>query len=105
MGKDTELVECNCLVLGVSLCWRKKEKDILLFQIFQLAYLSAHVVFFPGKEHALLICNHKSDIDWLLGWVVAQVHDLYCATLITCVPHTCMQCTFICCGFNCVSAH
>ncbi|XP_062166730.1 1-acyl-sn-glycerol-3-phosphate acyltransferase 2 [Alnus glutinosa] len=25
-----------------------------------------------GKEHALLICNHKSDIDWLLGWVVAQ---------------------------------
>ncbi|KAG6411474.1 hypothetical protein SASPL_129556 [Salvia splendens] len=24
------------------------------------------------KEHALLICNHKSDIDWLVGWVLAQ---------------------------------
>lgn len=28
---------------------------------------------FPGKEHALLICNHRSDIDWLVGWVLAQV--------------------------------
>ncbi|XP_042491978.1 1-acyl-sn-glycerol-3-phosphate acyltransferase 2 isoform X2 [Macadamia integrifolia] len=26
-----------------------------------------------GKEHALLICNHRSDIDWLVGWVLAQV--------------------------------
>ncbi|XP_057982424.1 1-acyl-sn-glycerol-3-phosphate acyltransferase 2 isoform X2 [Malania oleifera] len=25
-----------------------------------------------GKEHALLICNHKSDIDWLVGWVLAE---------------------------------
>ncbi|XP_062171892.1 1-acyl-sn-glycerol-3-phosphate acyltransferase 2-like [Alnus glutinosa] len=25
-----------------------------------------------GKEHALLICNHRSDIDWLVGWIVAQ---------------------------------
>nr|XP_043635532.1 1-acyl-sn-glycerol-3-phosphate acyltransferase 2-like [Erigeron canadensis] len=25
-----------------------------------------------GKEHALLIPNHKSDIDWLIGWVLAQ---------------------------------
>ncbi|XP_027090338.1 1-acyl-sn-glycerol-3-phosphate acyltransferase 2-like [Coffea arabica] len=27
---------------------------------------------FLGKEHALLICNHRSDIDWLVGWVLAQ---------------------------------
>lgn len=26
-----------------------------------------------GKEHALVMCNHRSDIDWLVGWVVAQV--------------------------------
>lgn len=26
-----------------------------------------------GKENALLICNHRSDIDWLIGWVMAQV--------------------------------
>ncbi|KAI3682386.1 hypothetical protein L1987_82332 [Smallanthus sonchifolius] len=25
-----------------------------------------------GKEHALVIANHKSDIDWLIGWVFAQ---------------------------------
>ncbi|XP_068342422.1 1-acyl-sn-glycerol-3-phosphate acyltransferase 2-like isoform X1 [Pyrus communis] len=24
-----------------------------------------------GKEHALVICNHRSDIDWLVGWVLA----------------------------------
>nr|GMC88696.1 1-acyl-sn-glycerol-3-phosphate acyltransferase 2 [Ipomoea batatas] len=26
-----------------------------------------------GKEHALLISNHRSDIDWVVGWVLAQV--------------------------------
>ncbi|XP_010524157.1 PREDICTED: 1-acyl-sn-glycerol-3-phosphate acyltransferase 2 [Tarenaya hassleriana] len=25
-----------------------------------------------GKEHALVICNHRSDIDWLVGWMLAQ---------------------------------
>ncbi|KAK1313899.1 1-acyl-sn-glycerol-3-phosphate acyltransferase PLS1 [Acorus calamus] len=25
-----------------------------------------------GKEHALVIANHRSDIDWLVGWVLAQ---------------------------------
>ncbi|KAF5183834.1 1-acyl-sn-glycerol-3-phosphate acyltransferase [Thalictrum thalictroides] len=25
-----------------------------------------------GNEHALLIANHRSDIDWLVGWVLAQ---------------------------------
>ncbi|KAL6540496.1 1-acyl-sn-glycerol-3-phosphate acyltransferase 2 [Orobanche minor] len=25
-----------------------------------------------GREHALVISNHKSDIDWLVGWVLAQ---------------------------------
>lgn len=25
-----------------------------------------------GKEHALVICNHKSDIDWLVGWILAE---------------------------------
>jgi 1-acyl-sn-glycerol-3-phosphate acyltransferase len=26
-----------------------------------------------GKEHALVISNHRSDIDWLVGWIIAQV--------------------------------
>ncbi|XP_057547850.1 1-acyl-sn-glycerol-3-phosphate acyltransferase 2 [Amaranthus tricolor] len=25
-----------------------------------------------GKEHALVVSNHRSDIDWLVGWVLAQ---------------------------------
>ncbi|KAK6941855.1 Phospholipid/glycerol acyltransferase [Dillenia turbinata] len=25
-----------------------------------------------GKEHALVMCNHRSDIDWLVGWVLGQ---------------------------------
>ncbi|PON89191.1 Phospholipid/glycerol acyltransferase [Trema orientale] len=25
-----------------------------------------------GKEHALVISNHRGDIDWLVGWVLAQ---------------------------------
>ncbi|KAJ4979442.1 hypothetical protein NE237_010222 [Protea cynaroides] len=25
-----------------------------------------------GKEHALFLSNHRSDIDWLVGWVLAQ---------------------------------
>nr|CAD1837703.1 unnamed protein product [Ananas comosus var. bracteatus] len=25
-----------------------------------------------GKEHALLISNHRSDIDWLVGWILAE---------------------------------
>ncbi|EPS68644.1 lysophosphatidic acid acyltransferase, partial [Genlisea aurea] len=27
---------------------------------------------FMGKEHALVMSNHRSDIDWLVGWVLAQ---------------------------------
>ncbi|KAJ7980774.1 1-acyl-sn-glycerol-3-phosphate acyltransferase 3-like [Quillaja saponaria] len=25
-----------------------------------------------GQENALVICNHRCDIDWLVGWVLAQ---------------------------------
>ncbi|KAJ0657331.1 putative 1-acylglycerol-3-phosphate O-acyltransferase [Helianthus annuus] len=36
-------------------------------------YIDSETLELMGKEHALLICNHKSDIDWLIGWVLAQV--------------------------------
>lgn len=36
---------------------------------------------FPGKEHALIMPNHRSDIDWLVGWVLAQVYHLLFATI------------------------
>jgi len=36
----------------------------------------------PGKEHALVISNHRSDIDWLVGWIMAQVSpSLSCLSL------------------------
>jgi hypothetical protein len=41
-------------------CWRYMG-NYLLLEIYS------------GKEQALLICNHRSNIDWLVGWVVAQV--------------------------------
>lgn len=28
-----------------------------------------------GKEHALVISNHNSDLDWLVGWILAQRSD------------------------------
>eukprot|EP00850_Spirogloea_muscicola_P007874 SM000041S15433 [mRNA] locus=s41:68104:70878:- [translate_table: standard] len=36
-------------------------------------YTDAGTFEMMGKEHALLICNHRSDIDWVVGWVLAKV--------------------------------
>ncbi|CAM6023835.1 unnamed protein product [Sphagnum balticum] len=35
-------------------------------------YTDAETWKLMGNEHALLICNHSSDIDWLVGWLLAQ---------------------------------
>ncbi|KAJ4882160.1 1-acyl-sn-glycerol-3-phosphate acyltransferase 3 [Raphanus sativus] len=35
-------------------------------------YADAETLELIGKEHALVLCNHRSDIDWLIGWVIAQ---------------------------------
>ncbi|KAK1412906.1 hypothetical protein QVD17_34502 [Tagetes erecta] len=35
-------------------------------------YADSETLEMMGKEHALFIANHRSDIDWLLGWVFAQ---------------------------------
>lgn len=29
-----------------------------------------------GKEHAIVIMNHKYDIDWLMGWILAERHGI-----------------------------
>jgi 1-acyl-sn-glycerol-3-phosphate acyltransferase len=48
------------------------------------AYQSSDSILnFSGKEHALVICNHRSDIDWLVGWVLAQVIVLFGMTFFT----------------------
>ncbi|XP_062084039.1 1-acyl-sn-glycerol-3-phosphate acyltransferase 3-like isoform X2 [Humulus lupulus] len=35
-------------------------------------YTDSETFQFMGKENALVISNHKGDIDWLVGWVLAQ---------------------------------
>ncbi|CAL9018227.1 unnamed protein product, partial [Prunus brigantina] len=35
-------------------------------------YVDSDTFQLMGKEHALVICNHRSDIDWLVGWLIAQ---------------------------------
>eukprot|EP01018_Ginkgo_biloba_P000802 Gb_24082 [translate_table: standard] len=35
-------------------------------------YADPNTLQFMGKEHALVISNHRSDIDWLVGWILAQ---------------------------------
>ncbi|XP_031114050.1 1-acyl-sn-glycerol-3-phosphate acyltransferase 2-like [Ipomoea triloba] len=35
-------------------------------------YIDPETYKLMGKEHALFISNHRSDIDWLVGWVLAQ---------------------------------
>lgn len=35
-------------------------------------YADPDILQHMGKEHALVISNHRSDVDWLVGWVLAQ---------------------------------
>ncbi|CAN1173091.1 1-acyl-sn-glycerol-3-phosphate acyltransferase 2 [Linum perenne] len=35
-------------------------------------YTDSETLLQMGKEHALVLSNHRSDIDWLVGWVLAQ---------------------------------
>ncbi|CAA2974430.1 1-acyl-sn-glycerol-3-phosphate acyltransferase 2-like [Olea europaea subsp. europaea] len=35
-------------------------------------YMDSETFKLMGKEHALIMPNHRSDIDWLVGWVLAQ---------------------------------
>ncbi|KAG7037145.1 1-acyl-sn-glycerol-3-phosphate acyltransferase PLS1, partial [Cucurbita argyrosperma subsp. argyrosperma] len=36
-------------------------------------YTDCETLKLMGKEHALVVSNHRSDIDWLVGWILAQV--------------------------------
>ena len=55
----------------------------LLWTPFLVYWLPDSILNFLGKEHALVICNHRSDIDWLVGWVLAQVIVLFGMTFFT----------------------
>ena len=35
-------------------------------------HIYADPVILRYMEHALVISNHRSDVDWLVGWVLAQ---------------------------------
>ena len=48
--------------------WWSKSDFTLYIKDEDLAHL--------GKENAVVILNHKYDIDWLLGWIFCQRIDL-----------------------------
>ena len=29
-----------------------------------------------GKESSVALCNHRSDIDWLIGWLIADKYNV-----------------------------
>jgi 1-acyl-sn-glycerol-3-phosphate acyltransferase len=33
-----------------------------------------------GQEAAIVMCNHRSDVDWLVGWVQANVRERHRGT-------------------------
>ncbi|RID49425.1 hypothetical protein BRARA_H00226 [Brassica rapa] len=45
----------------------------LIVNLIQInLYADAETLELLGKEHALVLSNHRGDIDWLVGWVMAQ---------------------------------
>ena len=44
-------------------------------------FTDAETFRFLGQEHALVISNHKSDIDWLVGWILSQRSGVLGSTL------------------------
>ncbi|CAA7048478.1 unnamed protein product [Microthlaspi erraticum] len=76
----------NIFLIGLEFQWvsreRRKEAKELGRKRYECGskvakslsnlYADAETLEKIGKEHALVICNHRSDIDWLIGWVMAQ---------------------------------
>ncbi|MED6108850.1 1-acyl-sn-glycerol-3-phosphate acyltransferase 2 [Stylosanthes scabra] len=77
---------CYCLVRPISKnLYRRISRVTLELLWLELVWLfdwwagvklqiftDKEIINLMGKEHALVICNHKSDIDWLVGWILAQ---------------------------------
>ncbi|KAL3611326.1 hypothetical protein D5086_002346 [Populus alba] len=59
------VAELLWLELIVLVDWWANLKVLKFF--FKLLFMN-----FPGKEHALVISNHNCDLDWLVGWILAQ---------------------------------
>ncbi|KAK9153451.1 hypothetical protein Sjap_000931 [Stephania japonica] len=76
-GLIVNLAQAICFVIIRPLsknAYRKINRvlaELLWLELVQL-YTDSETFNLMGKEHALLICNHRSDIDWLVGWVLAQ---------------------------------
>lgn len=95
MGKSPVLcIWCSRLsylsrLHSVSFCvlhvfWKGKGNIYGLCIFLNLNHLNSDSFWnLSGKEHALVISNHRSDIDWLVGWVLAQVIVLFSMTSFT----------------------
>ncbi|KAL6570273.1 1-acyl-sn-glycerol-3-phosphate acyltransferase [Orobanche minor] len=69
-GLIVNLLQGYMPIKKLSKCW---ERFLMrLVQTRTLFVLLSWFVLSAGKERALLICNDISDIDWLVGWVLAQ---------------------------------
>ncbi|KAI8562170.1 hypothetical protein RHMOL_Rhmol03G0013900 [Rhododendron molle] len=51
---------------------KKVSMEIKLFTDTESFLIMGKAKLLIRKEHALVISNHKNDIDWLVGWVLAQ---------------------------------
>ena len=63
-----------------------------IFYFIYVLICNLTVTFLSGKEHALVVCNHRSDIDWLVGWILAQVHDLILVFHASCFKQIWLEC-------------
>ncbi|GMJ02314.1 lysophosphatidyl acyltransferase 2 [Hibiscus trionum] len=87
-GLVVNLIQAVCFVLIRPLSKKKYRKinrvvaELLWLELVwlvdwwagvQIKVFADHESFsLMGKEHALVLSNHRSDIDWLVGWVLAQ---------------------------------
>ena len=62
-----------------------------------------------GKEHVLVVMNHKYDIDWLMAWILAErfgmlgvgtARRLSCYGLVQANPSNCMVRTILAAHVN-----
>ncbi|KAL5569667.1 hypothetical protein UlMin_026242, partial [Ulmus minor] len=70
-GLIVNLIQAICFVLIRPISkntYRRINRVVVEWLWLELVWLFD---WWAGKEHALLISNHRSDIDWLVGWVLA----------------------------------
>ena len=62
-----DAVKCNCMFVSeftfLAQWWSGSQV---------LLYINKEDLPHIGKEHSLVVMNHKYDIDWLMAWVLSE---------------------------------